>query len=73
VQGEWSGYPLQVLGLLRASASLWAFRFYPYPERVVLASILPDEQTVTKENSRPKGLNQATSSKNENKFIPLSL
>ena len=32
VQGEWSGYSLQVLGLLRASASLWAFRCYPYPD-----------------------------------------
>jgi hypothetical protein len=26
-----SGYPLQVLGLLRAYASLWAFRCYPCP------------------------------------------
>jgi hypothetical protein len=32
VPGEWSGYSLQVLGLLRASASLWAFRCYPYPD-----------------------------------------
>jgi hypothetical protein len=30
--GEWSGYSLLVLGLLRASASLWAIRFYPYPD-----------------------------------------
>jgi hypothetical protein len=26
-----SGYSLQVLGLLRTSAFLWAFRFYPFP------------------------------------------
>jgi hypothetical protein len=28
-----SRYPLQVLGLLRSYASLWAFRFYRYPGR----------------------------------------
>ena len=39
-QGEWSGYSLQVLGLhpperVQGCASLWAFRCYPCPERVV--------------------------------------
>jgi hypothetical protein len=32
VQGEWSGYTLQVLSRLRASAAFRAFHFYPYPE-----------------------------------------
>jgi hypothetical protein len=31
VPGSWSGYSLQILGMLRASASLWVFRFYPCP------------------------------------------
>ena len=35
VPSEWSGYSLQVRGLLRAFASLWAFRFYPCPMAVV--------------------------------------
>jgi hypothetical protein len=58
VQGEWSVYPLQVLVLTpQSSASLWALRFYPDPERVVLASILPDEEIVYKgkqPSKRPK-------------------
>jgi hypothetical protein len=34
-QAKSPGYSLQVLGLLRSSASLWAFRFYPCPSPII--------------------------------------
>jgi hypothetical protein len=40
VQGEWSGYSLQVLAPFTSFRLLWAFHFYPYPENSVLETSL---------------------------------